>query len=354
MPQPSEFLSIFYIDPRIFQQVNDVEKIEHLRHCWVEMGRRILAADSPIQSTTSDIGALIVNLKTKDGKEWYRDFVSKMNCSDLEVDAILCGIQNRLVHLQSEYEVEDIYNLTEEEKQDLCKNHGVAGFLELDSFEKGDFIRQPWWAQFASRYQPVDVHVRIRELKNILLYSDDIRIFDRYWEPDNNPSDNNPSSKNYNDLGYEYTFEMFEFIRNHRTLPPSNIEIHTSEKKFWLKPSFFSRTQNKTIPAKLARHKLNTYKEIHVGSKKVCSYDLFYNRAMAALKSIKVKIHTWAEKKFKMRALICEFGGVSGDYGPNQHLTTKKDMVKILPVSGNEDVKNDFMNQSDLKRVRLV
>ena len=66
MQQPSEFLSIFYLDPRIFQQVNDEEKIERQRRSWVEMGRRILAADSPISSTTSDIGALIVNLKTKE------------------------------------------------------------------------------------------------------------------------------------------------------------------------------------------------------------------------------------------------------------------------------------------------
>lgn len=352
MRKPDQFLSIFFLDPRIFHGSEDESELENKIKLLDEIGRRVLSTDWIHQNVTSHLGALVLNLKSKDGKEWYRDFVDGYESHHYEVTSILDDISKRLIDLPGEFLVEDILNLSELEKEYLCKEFGVTGFLSLEDFTKGDFYQQDWWIQYESGYRKVDIELRIDEMKNMLLHSDNIQIFDRYWEPDNNPVDKDYDG--YRDSGYKFAHRLFEVISQRKCLGALSLEIHTSEKSHFYKPERFSRRQNKVIPGKFDRHKLSDFKELRRSGGRISSYEDFYSRAKVCLRGVRAIITTWIEGQNKKRVFATEFGGIISDYGVNQHFPGKKDTPVIMPPGAKKEFQDDFKAGGNCVKSKLL
>ena len=134
MRKPDQFLSIFFLDPRIFQQVDD-NQFEKYRNGWEEISRRVLADRCPICPTIA-VGALVVNFKTKNGLFWL-DEVTKIASHDNLVQEFLNDLaeSRRLITINLEFEVDNVLSLSEVEKEKLALYHGVTGFLDIGCFD---------------------------------------------------------------------------------------------------------------------------------------------------------------------------------------------------------------------------
>ncbi len=332
MRKPDQFLSIFFLDPRIFQQVDD-NQFEKYRNGWEEISRRVLADRCPI-CPTSAVGALVVNFKTKNGLFWL-DEVTKIASHDNLVQEFLNDLaeSRRLITINLEFEVDNVLSLSEVEKEKLALYHGVTGFLDIGCFEEQTYKRELWWSQYKSKLRRCDNIKRRRELRNILLYAEEIVIVDEYWEPDNNPK-----AKDSKDIGYDQNKEFFSLIKQNKNDPL--VEIYTTKRGSYFRTTKKERDGSITKVFKWGNHHLVNYPEIETRDGKVSSLKDFLSRASSTFDGLEVNLKFIYIQTFHSRALRTNLGVFHPGYGPTQHFPDRQD---IWTVDDSFDYESDSL-----------
>lgn len=336
MRRPDQFLSIFFLDPRIFQQVDD-SQFEKYRNGWEEISRRVLADRCPI-GPTSAVGALVINFKTKNGLLWL-DEVTKIASHDNLVQEFLNDLaeSRRLITIDLEFEVDDVLSLSEDEKEKLALHHGVTGFLDIGCFEEQTYKTELWWSQYKSKLRKCDNIKRREELRNILLYAEEIVIIDEYWQPDNNPE-----AKGSTDIGYGENKEFFSLIKQNKNCPL--VEIYTTKRG-----SYFQTTKKRKDGSikkvfKWGLHFLTNYPEIKTRNGKISSLKDFLDRASSTFFGLKVCLKFISLKTFHSRALITNIGAFRPSYGPTQHFPDRED---IWSIDDSFDYESDSLHANE-------
>ncbi len=284
--QAKEHLSIFGLDPKIF--INRIDRDEddfQIKTSWGKLEERLLGPAA--KNRTSEIGALIWDAIDEDGNRFSSLVMENYELLENEPKAIFDELMQsgRIVdELYKEDSEQETFGIVAErltlsdleEIGDDCisslleESESLNGFISYTSFFSVSYTREDWWLQFEPDYTECNLDTQLSEFRNILLYSEDISIFDREWEPDNK-------------TGYLSVNKIFELIQCNRLDPV--VRIHrknTDDFHNWLGPT---------------------------------KVEAFCDRAKAKVGNVKVKIYFWRKQYIHFRAICCSYGGYHSSYG---------------------------------------
>jgi hypothetical protein len=338
-----QHLSIFLLDPKIFTTRVEDDDFK-FKAKWKDLDSRLLGHKSS-GPRVSEIGALVWNAKDGSGNEFLR--ILKDNYERLEpepkmiVDELMRG--NRIVRkLYREEETDGVVEFAEEEVElenvesitEACcdrirnESESLDDCLSYGEFWNEDFIKRDSWRQYESPYQELDLVNQLKELRNVLLYSSEITIWDRNWEPEES-------------AGYELTNEFFKRIKWNESEPTVAVTIHTDNR---------SRQQD-DVAGTWDRSPL----------RRSGSYEDYCKRAGKISHGIRSHICFWRTQYIHLRAISSEFGGFQSSYGVQQ-LQNADQLYTPIPERALETLNHKFrclgneelQSKADLQKMRFV